>query len=214
MKSFLVIGIGRFGASTARTLAQLGHEVLAVDRSEERVNSVKDEVLHAVVADTTDERVLASLGISNFDCVLICVGDDLRSSILSTVLCRELGAKRIIAKAQDALHAKLLLKTGADQVVQPEHDGGVRLARSVASESIIDSLDLSEEYSVQEIHVPKDWIGKSLVGLNVRAKFGVSVIAMRRGGQLRMSVDANALLLPGDTLFVIGDNKDLERLER
>lgn len=214
MKSFLVIGIGRFGASTACTLARMGHEVLAVDHREERVNAVKDEVLHAVVADTTDERVLASLGISNFDCVLICVGDDLRSSILSTVLCRELGAKRIVAKAQDALHAKLLLKTGADQVVQPEHDGGVRLARSIVSENIVDSLDLSEGYSLQEIHVPKHWLGESLVGLNVRVNYGVSVIAIRREGRLLVNMDARAPLLPDDTLLIIGDNKDLERLGR
>jgi len=214
MRSFLIIGMGRFGSSTARTLAALGHEVLAVDRSEERIEAIKDDVLHAVTADTSEERVLASLGISNFDCVVICVGDDLRSSILTTVLCKELGAKRIVAKAQDDLHAKILLKTGADQAVQPEHDGGVRLARSLASESIIDSLGLSEEYSVQEIHVPEKWIGKSLVGLNVRVRYGVSVIALRRDGHLQVNVNANAPLQPGDTLFILGDNKDLERLDR
>lgn len=213
MKSIAVIGMGRFGTSTALTLTELGHEVLAVDRDEERINLIKDRVLHAVAADSTDERVLTQLGIRNFDCVVVCVGNDLRASILTTVLCRELGAKEIIAKAQDELHAKLLLKTGADRVVQPEHDGGIRLARSLASESVIDSLDLSEKYSINEIHVPHSWIGKSLIGLNVRARFGVSVIAVRRDNDLHVNVNPGEPFRPEDTLFILGDNKSLERIE-
>lgn len=214
MKSFMIIGMGRFGTSTALTLAELGHEVLAVDNREERINAVKDRVLHAVVADTTDERVLSQLGVRNFDCVVICVGDDLRSSVLTTVLCRELGAKRIVAKAQDALHAKLLLKTGADRAVQPEHDGGVRLARSLISESIIDSLDLSEDYSIHEIHVPEGWVGKSLAGLDVRKRFGLSVVAIRREGMVLVNLRPQEPFLRGDAIFVLGDNDNLERIEK
>ena len=153
-KSFLIIGLGRFGSSTARMLTELGCEVMAVDKQMERVNSIKDDVLRAVRADTTDERTVEELGVSNFDCVVICIGDDLRASILATVLCREKGAKRIIAKAQDELHRTLLLKTGADAVVLPECDAGVRLARSLTMEGVLDSLDLPDGYSISQIVVP------------------------------------------------------------
>ncbi|HQQ40048.1 MAG TPA: TrkA family potassium uptake protein, partial [Clostridia bacterium] len=147
-KSFIIIGLGRFGTSTARMLTTLGHEVLVVDKRADRVNGIKDSVMHAVQADATDERALSQLGVRNFDTVVICIGDDIRASILTTVLCREMGAKKIVAKAQDDLHQKLLIKTGADRVVQPEHDGGIRLARSLVAEGVLDSLDLSDEYCI------------------------------------------------------------------
>ena len=211
-KSFLVIGLGRFGTSTARMLTTLGHEVLAVDKRADRVNAIKDSVLHVVQADTTDERVVAQLGVRNFDAVVICVGDDVRASVLTTVLCREMGAKKIISKAQDDLHQKLLIKTGADRVVQPEHDGGIRPARSLVAEGVLDSLDLSEEYSISEIEVPKSWIGKSLAGLNARSAFGVSVIAIRRDGNVSVNIDPNALFHEDDSIYVLGDNASMEKL--
>lgn len=213
VKSFLVIGLGRFGKSTALTLTQLGHEVLAVDRNEENIDSIKDQVLHALVADATDERVLARLGVGNFDCVVVCVGDDLRSSILITVQCRELGARRIVSKAQDALHAKLLLKTGADRAVQPEHDGGIRLAQSLVSDSVIDSLDISQDFSINEILVPAAWVGKTLSGLDVRKNYRVSVVALCRNDSVSVNIDPQERFQSGDRLFVIGDNRDLEELE-
>ena len=207
-RSILVIGLGRFGVSTATTLANLGHEVVVVDQREEYINAVKDTVLHAMQADTTDERVLERLGV-----VVICIGDDLRASILTTVLCRELGARTIIAKASDALHAKLLEKTGADRVVQPELDGGVRLARSISSKAIIDTLDLSDGHSIAELRVPKSWIGKTLVGLNARVKYGINVIAIRHGGHVMDTVNPDLPLNAEDTLFVIGSNASIEKLE-
>ena len=211
-KSFLVIGLGRFGSSLARMLTELGYEVMAVDRQMERVNELKDDVLGAVRADTTDERAVSELGVSNFDCVVICIGDDLRASILATVLCREKGAKRIIAKAQDALHKTLLLKTGADVVVLPEHDAGVRLARTLSMDGVLDSLDLPDGYSISEIVVPRDWVGNSLSGMHARTKYGISVIAIRRGGHVHVNIDPLEVLLPDDTLYVIGSDRDLERL--
>ena len=211
-KSFMVIGLGRFGTSTAVMLGTLGHEVLAVDKSRDRVASIKDSVTHAVQADSTDERAISQLGVANFDCVIVCIGDDLRASILATVLCREAGAKYIIAKAQDELHEKLLLKTGADRVVQPEHDGGVRLARSIVAEGVLDSLDLSDEYSISEITVPGGWVGKSLAELNVRGRYGVSVIAIRRSGHLAVNVQPGAPFLPGDTIYVLGNDDSLKKL--
>ncbi|MEG1523915.1 MAG: TrkA family potassium uptake protein [Clostridia bacterium] len=211
-KSFIIIGLGRFGTSTARMLNTLGHEVLAVDKRADRINAIRDSVLHAVQADTTDERVVAQLGVRNFDCVVICIGDDIRASILTTVLCREMGAKKIIAKSQDDLHHKLLIKTGADRVVQPEHDGGIRLARSLVAEGVLDSLDLSEEYSINEIVVPKSWVDKSLAGLNVRTRYGLSVIAIRRDGSVSVNIDPNEPFHEDDSIYVLGDNKSLERL--
>ncbi len=211
-KSFAVIGIGRFGESVAQTLCTLGHEVLAVDRDEARIASVADHVTHAVVADTTDERALKRIGVRNFDCVIISVGDDIRASILTTVLAKEQGAQLVIAKASDKLHARLLEKTGADKVVLPEHEGGVRLARSLVSGSIIDYLDLSDKYSINETLIPAPWIGKTLIELNVRNRFGISVIAIRRGEEIIVTLDPKAPLRAGDVLVMIGANESLTRI--
>lgn len=210
-KSFIIIGLGRFGQSTARMLTTLGHEVLAVDKRADRVSAVKDSVLHAVQADTTDERAVAQLGIRNFDCVVICIGDDIRASVLATVLCREMGAKKIVAKAQDDLHQKLLIKTGADRVVQPEHDGGIRLARSLVSDGVLDALDLSEEYSIHEVVVPRDWVGHSLAQIDVRNRYGVSIIALRRDGHVTVNINPNDPFHKDDSIYLLGDDASLDR---
>ncbi|MBE5785557.1 MAG: TrkA family potassium uptake protein [Clostridiales bacterium] len=211
-KTFAVIGLGRFGTSVAETLCALGHEVLAVDRSESRVAAIADSVTHAIVADTTDERALKRLGIRNFDCVILSVGDDIRASILSTVLMKEQGAQYVIAKASDALHARLLEKTGADKVVLPEYEAGVRLARSLVSGSIIDYLDLSDKYSITETRIPEKWAGKTLIELNVRRNYDVSVIAIRRGEEILVTLDPKAPLESGDILVMIGTNAGLSRI--
>ena len=211
-KSFIIIGLGRFGTSTARMLTTLGHEVLAVDKRADRVSAVKDSVMHAVQADSTDERALSQLGVRNFDCVVICIGDDIRASVLTTVLCREMGAKKIVAKAQDDLHQKLLIKTGADRVVQPEHDGGIRLARSLVAEGVLDSLDISDEYCINEIKIPKDWIGHSLAQIDVRNKYGFSVIAIRRDGHVAGNIDPNEPFHPDDSIYILGDNESLDKI--
>ena len=211
-KSFLIIGLGRFGTSTARMLTTLGHEVLVVDKRADRVNGIKDSVMHAVQADATDERALSQLGVRNFDTVVICIGDDIRASILTTVLCREMGAKKIVAKAQDDLHQKLLIKTGADRVVQPEHDGGIRLARSLVAEGVLDSLDLSDEYCINEIKIPNNWIGRSLAQIDVRNKYGFSVIAIRRDGHVAGNIDPNEPFHPDDSIYILGDNESLDKI--
>ncbi len=210
-KSFLIIGLGRFGQSTARMLTTLGHEVLAVDRRADYVDAIKDSVLHAVQADTTDERAVSQLGVRNFDSVIICIGDDIRASVLTTVLCREMGARQIVAKAQDDLHQKLLIKTGADRVVQPEHDGGIRLARALVSHGVLDALDLTEDYSIHEVEIPKGWVGRSPAQLNVRSRYGVSIIALRRDGRVSVNIDANEPFQAGDSIYLLGDDASLER---
>lgn len=211
-KSFVVIGMGRFGTSLARELCAAGCEVLAVDSDASRVSAVMDSVTHAVQADTTDERAIKQLGVRNFDAVIISVGDDIRTSILTTVLCKEQGAQYIICKASDDLHKKLLLKTGADKVLQPEREGGERLARSLVNDSIVDYLDLSDEYSIAETHLPAEWVGRSLKDIDVRRNYEVSVIAIRRGGSIIVSINPDEPMQAEDMLVMIGANAKLEKV--
>ena len=211
-KSFAVIGIGRFGTSVALTLSLMGHEVLAVDTSEAAIDSIADRVTHAIVADATDERVLRRIGIAEFDAVVISVAADIRASILTAMLSKELGAKRVVAKAADDLHAKLLIKAGADQVVQPERDSGVRLARSIAVDSVLDYFALTDDVSINELRLPYSWAGKSLVQLGIRTRYGVSVIAIKRGEKMIVAIDPNSALEQGDVLVLLGSNHELEKL--
>ena len=211
-KSFAVIGIGRFGTSVALTLSLMGHEVLAVDTSAAAIDSIADRVTHAIVADATDERVLRRIGIAEFDAVVISVAADIRASILTAMLSKELGAKRVVAKAADDLHAKLLIKAGADQVVQPERDSGVRLARSIAVDSVLDYFALTDDVSINELRLPYSWAGKSLVQLGVRTRYGVSVIAIKRGEKMIVAIDPNSALEQGDVLVLLGSNHELEKL--
>ena len=211
-KSFAVIGIGRFGTSVALTLSLMGHEVLAVDTSAAAIDSIADRVTHAIVADATDERVLRRIGIAEFDAVVISVAADIRASILTAMLSKELGAKRVVAKAADDLHAKLLIKAGADQVVQPERDSGVRLARSIAVDSVLDYFALTDDISINELRLPYSWAGKSLVQLGIRTRYGVSVIALKRGEKMIVAIDPNSALEQGDVLVLLGSNHELEKL--
>ena len=211
-KSFAVIGIGRFGTSVALTLSLMGHEVLAVDTSAAAIDSIADRVTHAIVADATDERVLRRIGIAEFDAVVISVAADIRASILTAMLSKELGAKRVVAKAADDLHAKLLIKAGANQVVQPERDSGVRLARSIAVDSVLDYFALTDDVSINELRLPYSWAGKSLVQLGIRTRYGVSVIAIKRGEKMIVAIDPNSALEQGDVLVLLGSNHELEKL--
>ena len=213
MKSFAIIGIGTFGRSVATTLCKLGHEVLAMDISEDRVRDIADHVTAAVQINVTDERAMRQVGIRNFDCVIISVGEDIRASILATVLCKEMGAKHVVAKASDDMHAKILLKTGADSVVRPEHESGVRLARSLVSDSVIDYLDLSDEYSIHEMRIPRVWVDKSIMKIDVRRNYGISIIAIRMVGRIIVDIDPEQPLKADDILVMIGSNKSLKKVE-
>ena len=219
-KSILVLGLGRFGATLATSLCQLGQEVTAVDANAARVDMVKNLVTHALQANVSDERAISQLGVRNYDCVAVCIGEDIRASVLAVVMCKEYGAKYVICKASDHLHEKLLYKTGADKVFQPEREGAVRLAHSLASQSVLDFIDLSDdfidlsdEYSISEVRLPASWAGKTLSTLNVRAVYGISVIALRRRGQIVITLDPNEALEAGDELVVIGSNEALAKLD-
>ncbi|HOJ09258.1 MAG TPA: TrkA family potassium uptake protein [Clostridiales bacterium] len=212
MKSYLVLGLGRFGESLAKTLSKHGHDILAVDKNEDIVQQFSSEVTHAIVAESSNEEFLKSVGIKNFDAVIVAIGD-IQSSILTTVLLKELGAKYVLAKASNELHAKVLYKVGVDKVVFPEKDMGIRAANSILYRNIIDVMELFPEYSIMEITVPSTWIGKTIRDLSVRSKFGVNIIALRKIQNLNVLPNADAKFDEGDILVVMGKNSDLKALQ-
>ena len=211
-KTVAVLGVGKFGRNIAKTLYQEGQEVLVVDKDKNAINEIADFVTHAYIGDTTDERVLNEIGIRDFDYVVISLSSNIRDSAITTVLCKELGAKYIIAKAVDNIHAKLLDKTGADMVVQPEKEAGIRLAKTLVADNIIDFLELSDEYSIHETRIPSSWVGKTLIQLNVRQKYDVSVVGIRRNSQMMVNIDPNEPLLQDDILIMIGSNEGLDTI--
>ena len=213
-KSFAVIGLGRFGRNVARDLARMGQEVLAIDKSEELVRLVQDDVTQAVQADTTDERVLQQLEIREYDAVIVAIGDDIRASVLTTLLCKEQGVRRLLAKAFDDMHQKILEKTGADQVIQPEKEAGLRLARSLAQDNLLNYLELSGDTSLREVNVPARWIDKTLKELRLRNEYKISVLALRRGGALIVPPEPDDPLQTGDVLLLLGQNDRLDRISR
>ncbi|HBM75985.1 MAG TPA: potassium transporter Trk [Clostridiaceae bacterium] len=212
-KQFVVIGLGRFGSSVARTLYALGNDVLAIDISEAAVQEISDSVTHAVQADGTDENVLKSTGIRNFDVAVIGMGDDVQGSIMATLLVKELGVKYVVAKAQSEIHAKVLYKIGADRVVFPERDMGTRVAHNLASSNILDYIELSPDYSIAEIAAIPDWVGKSLRELNMRSKYGMNVMAIKRNGDINISPGADDVILKDDVIVVIGGNEELNEIK-
>lgn len=213
MGQFAVIGMGRFGRSVATTLHQLGHQVMAIDKAEESLAEIADEVTHAVQVDATDADALQGVGISNFDAVVVAIGNSIEESILTTLVLKELGCKRIVAKAVDSRQAKVLERVGADVVVHPERDMGVRVAHTLASPSVLDYLEVSPTFSIEELSVSDRLAGQTLGQLDLRAKYGVSVLLIRRDGQLLISPGAETPLRTGDVLVVVGENRQLSKLE-
>ena len=213
-KEFAVIGLGRFGGSICRTLAQEGMEVLAIDMNEDRVNEFASIVSQAVVADTTDEKVLKSLGIRNFDHVIVAIGDNIQASILSTLILKDLGVKKITVKAQNDYHEKVLSKIGADVIVHPERDMGRRIANNMISSNVLDYLELSDEHSIVELIASKKMDGKTIIELDVRARYGCNIVAIKRKNQIIVSPIAKETIKEGDILIVIGADKDIDRFEK
>ena len=213
MKQFVVIGCGRFGSSVARTLYEMGNEVLAIDKDEEKVQEISDSVTHAVQADVMDEGVLRELGIQNFDIVVVSIGSDLEASIMATLIAKELGVRIVIAKAQSDLHGKVLSKIGADKVVFPERDMGVRVAHNLVSTNILDFIELSPDYSIVEITAIPEWENKTLKELRLPTKYGINVMAVKRQKFINVSPYADDMILKGDVLVVIGSTEDLKKIE-
>lgn len=213
MKSYIVLGLGRFGQSFAKALSELGHDVLGVDHDEKIVQQFSEEVTHVVTAEASSEEFLRSVGVQNFEAAIVAIGDNIQSSIMTTVLLKELGAKHVIAKAQNDLHAKVLYKVGADMVVFPERDMGIRAANNLVSNRIIEVLEISPDYSIMEANVPPGWIGKTIGELAVRARYGVNVIAVRKGDHLDVLPTADTRFEEKDIIAVMGKNTNLKNLQ-
>lgn len=212
-KQYIVLGLGRFGASVAFHLSQMGHEVLAVDSDETLVNAAAPHVTQAVQADATDENALAEMDVGSFDAAVVAIGTNTRDSILVTVLCKEAGVPLVIAKAVDDLHAKVLRKVGADRVVFPERDMGQRVARGLDTPNILELMELSGDYRIAEIIAPEKWCGRTLLDVNVRRDYGLSVIGIRRGETFLASPGADTALRSGDILLVLGRGRDIETVQ-
>lgn len=213
-KQFVVIGLGRFGNALAKTIYELGHDVLAIDVDEEKVQDIADDVTHAVQMDATDENAIKNIGLRNFEVAVVTIGSDMQASIMATLIAKEMGVKFIIAKAQNEQHAKVLYKIGADKVILPEQDMGVRVAHNLVSSNILDYIELSSEYSIVEIEVLGEWEGKTLKELDFRKKYGANIVAIKSGKNVNVSPYADDTINKGDVVVALGSVSDLRKLEK
>lgn len=214
MRSYVVIGLGRFGMETAISLTTLGCDVLAMDVRSEIVQQVAPDVTHAVVADAQDKEVLKALGVKDFDCAIVAIGDDLAASVLATMNLKELGLPYIVCKAHDETHRRVLEKLGADRVVIPEKENAARLAKSLSSPNVLDYIELSEDYGIVEVPAPVVWQGRSLKELNVRAKLGVNILAVRRNESFIVSPAADFQFRAGDVVVMLGDTLAVNAVQK
>lgn len=214
MKSYLVIGLGRFGSEVARKLCQQGCEVLALDVRSDLVQQIANDVTYAVVGDGQDKDVLRSLGAGNFDCAIIAIGDNLAASVLTVMNLKELGVPYIVCKAHDSTHRQVMQKLGADRVVIPEYEFAGRLARSLVSHNVLDYIELSPDHGILEVPAPESWVGKTIKELNVRAKLGVNIIAVESGKVTNVSPAADYRILAGDIMVILGENQVLEAVQK
>lgn len=214
MKSYVVIGLGRFGSSLARQLCKQGAEVMAMDVHSDSVQQIANDVTHAVVGDAKDKEVLKALGVRNFDSAIVAIGGDLAASVLVAMNLKELGVSHVVCKAHDETHRRVLEKLGVDRVVIPEQEHAQRLARSLVSNNVMDYIEVSKDYGIVELPAPKNWMGKSLRELNVRAKLGVTIIAIANDGKTNVSPGADYRFAEGDNIVVLGDNVALEAVQK
>lgn len=210
-KQFAVIGLGRFGSSLIKELVAMGHEVLAIDTDEEKVDDFVDIATHAVQADSTDENVLKKLGITNFDIVVVSIGQNLQANILTVITLKEMGVKKVIAKARTALHGKVLEKIGTDVVIYPERDMAIKLAHSFVH-NVMNQIDLSSEYSIVEILAPKEFVNKSLAQMEVRTRMNVAVIAIKHDDDISVPPDPDQIIHERDILVVAGENRNINKI--
>lgn len=214
MKSYIVIGLGRFGSALAKELFRLGHEVVVIDKDQDAVTKISDSVTYALTADAKDESVLKSVGVRNFDCAIVAFSNSPQDSIFIALMLKEIGAKYVIAKGRDELHIKVLNKIGVDKVVFPENDIGERLAQLLTSSNLVDYIEITDEYSIIEITAPARWEGQSIRSLDVRAKYGLNILVIKRadGRAINVAPSPEYIISRGDILVVIGSNEDIKRL--
>ena len=212
-KEIAVIGLGRFGGSIVMELSEMDVDVLVIDTDEARVNEYQDYYSEGVIGDSTDEAMLKSLGIKNYDNVIVAIGDNIQSSILTTLILKDLGVKKVTTKAQNSYHGRVLEKIGADTVVHPERDMGRRIAHRLVSSSVVEYLEVSNHHSIIEFTSSAKFENKRINDLNMRKKFGISIIAIKRDNDLIVSHDPNISILSGDILILIGSDEQLNHFE-
>ncbi len=214
MKTILLIGLGRFGRHIAMKLYDMGHEIMAVDRDEERVSSALSFVTNAQIGDSTNEEFLDSLGIRNFDACIVTIGDDFQNSLETASLLKEYGAKKVIARAATGVQEKFLLRNGADEVVYPEKQLATWTAIRCASDHVLDYIELDHDYAIFELDIPENWVGKTVVQLDIRKKFGINILGIKENGKWDMSVSADTVLDANKSILVLGHEKSIQKYFR
>lgn len=211
-KTYAVFGLGRFGYSVAKELVESGAEVLAVDSDEATINAVKGEIPLCKCADVTDPEVLDRLGVANIDVVIVAMANSLESAVLTTTLCKEIGVKTVIVKCANETHKKILTRVGADRVVFPESESGVRMAKNLVSSGFVDLMELSRGVSMIQLEVRPEWMGKTILELNLRKKYAINVVAIRKGGNVDVNVRPDTVLEGDMKLIVIANSERLNKL--
>lgn len=211
MKSVLLIGLGRFGKHMALKLNELNHQVMAIDKKEELVNAILPFVTNAQIGDTTNEDFLKSLGVNNYDMCIVAIGNDFQSSLETTSLLKELGAKLVISRAARDTQAKFLLRNGADQVIYPEKQVANWAAVRYSADHILDFIEIDDNYAIFEVTTPENWIGKSIGQIDIRKKFGINIIAVKQGNKLNLTVTPDMILKRDETMLVLGEAKNIQK---
>lgn len=214
MKSVLIIGLGRFGSHIARKLNAMGHEVMAVDSNEDRINSVLSYTTSAQIGDSTNRAFLESLGVDSFDSCIVAIGDNFQNSLETAYLLKELGAKHVIARASSGVQEKFLLRNGADQVVYPEKQLAAWIAIRCTSDHILDYIEIDGNYSIYELSIPDNWLGKTVGQLDIRKKHGINILGIRKEGRLDLNVTPDSLLSQGSSILVLGPDAALQKVFR
>lgn len=212
-KNYAVFGAGKFGRSIATTLEELDCDVILVDKNPEIIQDVAAEVSYAICADVEDPEVFQELGMRNLDGAIVAITESLEASIVTTMMCHELGVPRILAKAKNSMHEKILKSVGAHKIIYPEVEMGRRVAKYLVADNFADWIELSPKFSLVEMPVPKDWVGQTLIRLDVRRRYRLNIIAIKSGDTVNVTIDPNEPLKPGTVLIVIGENKDLEAFQ-
>lgn len=211
MKSILVIGLGRFGRHMAKKFSEQNNDVMAIDINEERINNVLSVVTNALIGDATNERFMETIGVRDFDLCVVAIGDNFQSSLETTALLKDLGAKVVLARASRDVHAKFLLRNGADDVIYTEKETAERLAVKYGSDNIFNYIELNDEYSIYEIAVPSSWLNKSILKVNVRSKYGISILATKQGNNIYPLPKPEHVFTDSESLMILGKNEDVSR---
>lgn len=211
MKSILVIGLGRFGRHMAKKFSEQNNDVMAIDINEERINNVLPIVTNALIGDATNEQFMETIGVRDFDLCVVAIGDNFQSSLETTALLKDLGAKFVLARASRDVHAKFLLRNGADDVIYTEKETAERLAVKYGSDNIFNYIELNDEYSIYEIAVPSSWLNKSILKVNVRSKYGISILATKQGNNIYPLPKPEHVFTDSESLMILGKNEDVSR---